>query len=281
MALYGAGEAPHEVSILIVLIYCIMVFANPSNPSATHAIVYSLGTNQNLLSCSPSNSVHYMFPCVQVRNVFQQRSRWTKVSSQWLQAPKQCCRSAGLQLKLGILQRTCYYFFSHFSTTIWQNDNRIQKRYHVRLAALLQGHFQIFFQRKWNPLFQHRLTLVHRLLYAASCYSYVVCVMCTPFFLVRAKSDIQSRKQMWCSSLIILQCCHQFDLQSAKATCIISSIAISTKKSRHASSHMIVCWLAKGMARHALFVVPLFVYSIQSHTIAWAYGTEMITRHQI
>ena len=48
----------------------------------------------------------------------------------------------------------------------------------------LQGHFQIFFQPAVCPLFQPQLTLGMRLMYSTGIWSYVVCAVCTPFFLV-------------------------------------------------------------------------------------------------
>ena len=90
---------------------------------------------------------------LQIRNVFQQRSRWTKASF--------CLHLLNAKMKL-----------MHMSLSLGFNA---------------QGHFQIFFQPAVCPLFQRKLSLGMRLMYSTGIWSYIVCGLCTPFYLVRIK----------------------------------------------------------------------------------------------
>ena len=63
--------------------------------------------------------------------------------------------------------------------TLLQVRNVFQQR-----SRWTKGHYQIFFQPKYCPLFQHQLSIWMRLMYSTGIWSYVVCAICTPFFLV-------------------------------------------------------------------------------------------------
>jgi len=110
------GEAPHEVILPL----------NSSLPQHVHvnARISTCSRNATWVSLQKVVQSPERPHRMQVRNVFQQRSRWTK------------------------------------------------------------GHFQIFFQPKYCPLFQHQLSVWMRLMYSTGIWSYIVCAICTPFFLV-------------------------------------------------------------------------------------------------
>ena len=154
--------------------------------------------------------------CAQVRNVFQQRSRWTKVrffnspgsfagvvfhfagmihSDLQLQAHKQfdCSHEWVYRLLHDLMSLSCLLSRKILSGAI--ADLKIQQ-HGIWCAGItpearqwgvmcMQGHFQIFFKPAVCPLFQHQLSLGMRIMYTSGIWSYVVCSICTPFFLVR------------------------------------------------------------------------------------------------
>jgi endoglucanase len=54
----------------------------------------------------------------------------------------------------------------------------------VSHLAVTQGHFQIIFNMRKCPLWQQRLPIFDRFFYCSGVWSYIVCALTTPVFMV-------------------------------------------------------------------------------------------------
>ena len=140
----------------------------------------------------------------EVRNCFQQRSRWCKVHSPlllpivWDRLHRACsscvyCKVhisdldfSGLRLSnhilysfkhLKLLQSSCNSI-ACIHTLLVAGDQTLKQVMHT------QGHFQIMFNRKYCPLLQRELSPLMRIMYCSGVWSYIVGALTTPLFII-------------------------------------------------------------------------------------------------
>ena len=58
------------------------------------------------------------------------------------------------------------------------------KSWRDQLSAVLQGHFQIFFHPEMCQLSQFKLSTAMKIMYTSGIWSYMICSICTPFYMV-------------------------------------------------------------------------------------------------
>jgi endoglucanase len=110
----------------------------------------------------------------QVRNCFQQKSRWCKVRQL---SSLTCC--ALLVILTPPLQ------LGRCSDVMLNFHGRIQQRLtSPTVRFLLQGHFQVLFDREHCPIFQGDLSWLQRIMYLQGVWSYIVGSLCTPTFII-------------------------------------------------------------------------------------------------